>query len=158
MPTITPFLWLHGDVREAAAFYASVFGDAVVEDGMEFPESSPGKVGEIMSTTVDVRGQRLTLFNGGAGPTLTEGFSLFVECHGQDEVDRYWDALVEGGTPNRCGWLTDRFGVTWQIVPDVLGDYLGGPDAEGRGRAMQAMLGMVKLDIAGLRSAYEGTA
>jgi len=101
-------------------------------------------------------GQELVLLNGGPVYQLTPAFSLFVSVEGQDEVDRYWDALIDGGEPSRCGWLVDRFGVSWQIVPTALGRLMGDPDRERAGRVTQAMLGMVKLDVAALQAAYDG--
>ena len=150
MPTITPFLWFDGRVAEAVRFYTTVFGDSAIL------EESPGPDGELFMARLRLAGQELVLLNGGPVYQLTPAFSLFVSVEGQDEVDRYWDALIDGGEPSRCGWLVDRFGVSWQIVPTALGRLMGDPDRERAGRVTQAMLGMVKLDVAALQAAYDG--
>lgn len=150
----TPCLWFDGHVDEALAFYADVFGDVEVES------SSPGGAdGGPLTVVVRIRGQRVMILNGGPHYRLTPAFSFLLTCEDQDEVDRLWDGLVgESGTHSQCGWLEDPFGVSWQVVPRQLFDYVGGPDADGAARAMQAMLAMTKLDVAALRAAYEGTA
>jgi predicted 3-demethylubiquinone-9 3-methyltransferase (glyoxalase superfamily) len=149
MATITPFLWFNGRIREAADFYASVFGaDAVVE-------TSGGPGDELMSATVEALGQRFIIFNGGPHYALTPAFSLFVLVEGQDEVDHYWDALLDGGEMSRCGWLVDRFGVSWQIVPTALPRLMGDPDRAKAQRVIDAMLGMQKLVVAELQAAYD---
>jgi predicted 3-demethylubiquinone-9 3-methyltransferase (glyoxalase superfamily) len=143
MPTITPFLWLDGTSRQAAEFYAAVFGSEAHD--------------QPMGASVEVLGQQLLFLDGGPQHQLTPAFSLMVSCQDQGEVDHYWDALLDGGgEPGRCGWLVDRFGVSWQVVPTTIGQWLGGPDAAGRERAQQAMFAMSKLDEPALRSAYLG--
>jgi len=149
MPTITPFLWFDNQLEEAMSFYASVFGDSAVL-------GTPGPAGEVMMATFRLAGQDFMGLNGGPMYAFTPAISLFVSCEGQDEVDYFWDRLCEGGSPSQCGWLVDRFGLSWQIIPTALGRLLGDPDRERAGRVMQAMLGMVKLDIAGLQAAYDG--
>lgn len=150
--SITPFLWLQSGAAEAADFYANVFDD------VERVSEMPGPGGVPMSVTIRLAGQELTLFNGGPSHKLDAAFSLFVAVETQEEIDYFWDRLLaDGGEPSRCGWLTDKFGVSWQIIPVMLPGVLGGADAEGSGRAMQAMLGMAKLDIAELQAAYDGT-
>jgi predicted 3-demethylubiquinone-9 3-methyltransferase (glyoxalase superfamily) len=143
---VRPFLWFDGNAREAAEFYTSIFPNSSIES------SSP------MSATFQIDGVQFVAFNGGPAYEFTPAISFFVECENQDEVDYFWDKLLaDGGEPSRCGWLTDQFGLSWQIVPDVLGDLINGDDEDGAARAMQAMLGMAKLDIAALRAAYDGT-
>ena len=158
MATLTPFLWFNGRVEEAVEFYTSVFGDSAVEDISRYPEGSPGPAGDVMTATLSLAGQQLTILNGGPEYTLTPAFSFFVACADQAEVDHYWDRLCEGGKPVACGWLEDKFGVSWQVVPTVLGELLADPDPERSQRVMQAMLAMTKLDIAGLQAAHAGAA
>lgn len=152
MTVVTPFLWLNEGASEAADFYTSVFADS------ERISEMPGPGDEPMGVTVRVKDVEFILFNGGPNYELSPAFSLMVECEDQAEIDELWTKLTDGGNESRCGWLEDKFGVSWQIVPKVLPDLLGGPDPDGRERAMQAMLGMVKFDIAALQAAYDGTA
>jgi predicted 3-demethylubiquinone-9 3-methyltransferase (glyoxalase superfamily) len=145
---ITPFLWFNHNADEAIALYTSVFGDTRVLSEQRGPD------GALFSATIEVRGQRLMLLNGGPMFSFNEAFSLFVDCDTQAEIDALWTGLLEGGgTPSRCGWLKDRFGLSWQIVPKVLGQLLVHPDRAVAGRVMQVMLTMSKLDIAGLQAA-----
>jgi predicted 3-demethylubiquinone-9 3-methyltransferase (glyoxalase superfamily) len=153
MPTVTPFLWFDDQLEAALARYAEVFDDFEVVDVRRWPDAMPERGGQVMSARFRLLEQEVMALNGGPHYTLTPAFSLFVACDGQDEIDRYWNALVEGGTPLMCGWLTDRFGVSWQIIPSELDQLLGDPDPERAGRATQAMLTMVKLDLAALRAA-----
>jgi predicted 3-demethylubiquinone-9 3-methyltransferase (glyoxalase superfamily) len=146
---ITPFLWFDGDVEEAANFYASVFKDARVES---VHRPAPGKPAQ--SATVTLRGQRLHVFNGGPHYKLTPAFSLMVDCETQEEVDELWDKLSAGGAKSRCGWLQDRYGLSWQIVPTILPRLLRDKDPVKAQRVMQAMLQMDKIDIARLEQAY----
>lgn len=145
MPKVTPFLWFDAQAEEAAAFYVAVF-QACGQD------ASRGEGGR-GSVTFTLAGQDFIAFNGGPHFSFTPAMSLFVRCGDQAEVDRFWDGLSAGGEPGRCGWLKDRFGVSWQVVPDVLKELLGGEDRARAGRVMQAMMGMTKLDIAELRAA-----
>jgi predicted 3-demethylubiquinone-9 3-methyltransferase (glyoxalase superfamily) len=147
---ITPFLWFDRDVEEAAKFYASVFKDAKV-DSVHRP--APGQPAQ--SATVTLRGLKLHLFNGGAHYKLTPAASLFVECETQAEVDELWTKLSAGGAESRCGWLEDRYGLSWQIVPSVLPKLLRDSNPARANAAMQAMLQMGKLDIARLQQAYD---
>jgi predicted 3-demethylubiquinone-9 3-methyltransferase (glyoxalase superfamily) len=146
---ITPFLWFDGDVEEAANFYASVFKDARVES---VHRPAPGKPAQ--SATVTLRGQRLHVFNGGPHYKLTPAFSLMVDCETQEEVDELWEKLSAGGAKSRCGWLQDRYGLSWQIVPTILPRLLRDKDPVKAQRVMQAMLQMDKIDIARLEQAY----
>lgn len=148
MQSITPFLWFDGKAEEAARFYLSVFPDAEILDTM------PGPNGTVLGVTFRLLGQRFTALNGGPQFSFTPAVSFFVSCDTQEEIDRLWDNLVAGGAPQRCGWLTDRFGLSWQIVPAVLGDMLRDADRARAGRVFQAMMGMVKLDIPELQAAY----
>ncbi|MFN8639670.1 MAG: VOC family protein [Dehalococcoidia bacterium] len=144
MLSITPFLWFDDQAAEAARFYTSIFPDSRILD--ETP----------MSVAFEVAGQRVMGLNGGPQFQLNEAFSMFVSCDGQEEVDHYWDALLEGGgEPSMCGWLKDRFGLSWQVIPSLLGQLLSDPDQGRANRVMQAMLGMRKIDCAGLQAAYD---
>jgi predicted 3-demethylubiquinone-9 3-methyltransferase (glyoxalase superfamily) len=159
MPTITPCLWFDGNAEEATAFYASVFPDCEVLAVTRAPADNPStRAGDVLTVSFSISGRPFTALNGGPQFPFTEAISFEIDCADQAEVDRYWAALVEGGGEHGpCGWLKDRFGVSWQVVPHQMADYLGGPDAEGNRRAMEAMLSMGKLDIEELRRAYEGT-
>jgi len=149
VPTITPFLWLDGRVGEAVDFYTSLFDDSAVID------SSPGPDGDVFLATFTLGGQEFMILNGGPHYSLTPAFSMFLSLESQEEVDRYWDALGEGGEPGPCGWLVDRFGVSWQVIPSVLGRLMGDPDPVRAGRVRDAMLAMSKIDVAGLQAAYD---
>jgi predicted 3-demethylubiquinone-9 3-methyltransferase (glyoxalase superfamily) len=154
---ITPFLWFDGNAEEAVTLYASIFpGSKVLETG-RWGEGGPGKPGTVMNMTFELAGQRFHALNGGPEYKFTPAISLFVSCQDQAELDGYWSALLAGGgRPTGCGWLVDRFGLSWQIIPSILGRLLGDPDRAKGGRAMQAMLGMQKLDIAALERAHAG--
>lgn len=158
MSKISPCLWFDGEAEEAAKFYVSLLPDSRIETIQKNSVDSPaGKAGSVLVVEFTLAGQRFMALNGGTRFEYTHAVSFKIDCADQDEVDRLWDALsANGGSVERCGWLKDRFGVSWQIVPSALPKYLGGPDKAGAQRAMQAMLGMVKLDIEGLRRAYEG--
>jgi predicted 3-demethylubiquinone-9 3-methyltransferase (glyoxalase superfamily) len=158
MTSITPCLWFNYDAEEAATFYASVFPDGEVTSIMRAPGDNPsGKRGDVLMVGFTLMGQRFTGLNGGPQFPFSEAVSFEISCEDQAEADRYWHALVEGGGEHsQCGWLKDRFGVSWQVVPKQIGDYLGGPDPEGAARANAAMLQMQRLDVEALRLAYEG--
>ena len=158
MPKITPSLWFDGRAEEAATFYASIFPDSRIDAISRSPSDNPStKAGDVLLVAFTVAGQPFVGINGGPQFPFTEAVSFQIDCADQAEVDRYWEALMEGGgEPGRCGWLKDRFGLSWQVVPREMGAYLGGPDAAGAARAMAAMLRMEKLDVAKLREAYEG--
>ena len=150
MNAITPFLWFDGRIQEAVDLYTSVF------PGTKVLRTTPGPDG-LMSATVEIEGQQLILFNGGPHYTLSPAVSLYVNCETQEEVDRLWEALTaNGGAESRCGWLTDKFGLSWQIIPSALPKLLGDRDRAKAGRAMKAMLGMGKISIAELERAAEG--
>lgn len=160
MPSLTPNLWFDRNAEEAAEFYVSVFPNSSVDAVTRSPSDNPStKAGEVLLVSFTLDGTRFTGINGGPMFTFTEAISFEIDCADQAEVDRYWDALVAGGGEHgQCGWLKDRFGLSWQVVPREMGGYLGGPDAEGRARAMDAMLKMQKLDVEGMRRAYEAAA
>jgi predicted 3-demethylubiquinone-9 3-methyltransferase (glyoxalase superfamily) len=158
MSKVSPCLWFDGEAEEAAKFYVSLLPDSRIETIQRNIIDSPaGKAGTVLVAEFTLAGQRFMALNGGKAFDFTHAISFKIDCADQAEVDRLWDALLaDGGAAERCGWLKDRFGVSWQIVPTALPTYLGGSDAAGARRAMQAMMGMVKLDIEGLRRAYEG--
>jgi predicted 3-demethylubiquinone-9 3-methyltransferase (glyoxalase superfamily) len=149
---VTPMLWFDGQAEEAARLYVSIFEDA------EIGSISRQQDGSALVVEFSLAGQRFTALNGGPHYTFTPAVSFVVDCETQEEVDHYWDRLGEGGDPEaqQCGWLADRFGVSWQIVPRQLSEYMSDPDAEKAGRTMKAMLQMKKLDIAGLKLAHDG--
>jgi predicted 3-demethylubiquinone-9 3-methyltransferase (glyoxalase superfamily) len=158
MSKISPCLWFDGEAEEAAKFYVSLLPDSRIEHVQKNPVDSPGgKAGTVLVVDFTLAGQRFMALNGGMRFEYTHAVSFKIDCTDQAEVDRLWDALCsDGGQAERCGWLKDRYGVSWQIVPTALVQYLGGSDAAGAQRAMAAMLQMTRLDIAGLKRAYEG--
>ena len=155
MQKITPFLWFNDQAEEAMNFYTSIFKKSKIGSVSRYGEGGPGQPGSVMSATFELDGQEFMALNGGPLFTFTEAISFFVNCETQAEVDELWEKLTEGGEESQCGWLKDKFGLSWQIVPSVLGELLNDPDAEKAGRVMNAMLQMKKIDIAGLRAAYE---
>ena len=156
MPQVQPFVWFDGSLAEAVDFYASLFPDGTVTSRSEYPPGSPGPEGELMTASVRLGGQDIVFLNGGPQYQLTPAFSLLVTCADQDEIDRFWAAFSEGGETMQCGWVTDRYGLTWQVVPEQLEKLLGDPDPQRAQRATEAMLQMVKLDIAELEAAAAG--
>jgi predicted 3-demethylubiquinone-9 3-methyltransferase (glyoxalase superfamily) len=156
MQKITPFLWFDANAEEAVNYYTSIFPNSSIEHVERYGKDSPGTEGSVMVIAFTLNGQAFNALNGGPVYQLTPAISFVVNCEDQAEVDHYWDHLLAGGKADQCGWLTDKFGVTWQIVPKALGELLGDPDPQKAYRAMQAMLKMVKLDIAELRKASEG--
>ncbi len=157
MKKITPFLWFDDQAEEAMNFYVSVFPDSRVLNVSRYGDDAPGPKGRIMSATFELNGQQFMALNGGPQDFhFSEAISFFVDCETQAEVDRLWDRLTEGGEPGPCGWLKDKYGLSWQIVSTALGEMLNDPDPAKASRVMQAMLKMSKIEIAGLRQAYEG--
>jgi predicted 3-demethylubiquinone-9 3-methyltransferase (glyoxalase superfamily) len=158
MSKISPCLWFDGEAEAAAKFYVSLLPDSRIEKVQKNIVDTPGgKAGSVLLVEFTLAGQRFMALNGGMRFEYTHAVSFKIDCADQAEVDRLWDALsADGGQAERCGWLRDRYGVFWQIVPTALAQYLGGPDPAGARRAVAAMLQMVKLDIAGLKRAYEG--
>lgn len=157
MQKITPFLWFDGKAEEAMNFYTSIFADSKIESVTRYGEGGPGPKGAVMSGTFQLNGQTFMALNGGPQFTFSPAVSFFVNCETQEEIDELWEKLSEGGEPGRCGWLTDKFGLSWQIIPKILGELLQDKDAEKSARVMQAMLQMDKLDIEALKRAYEGS-
>jgi predicted 3-demethylubiquinone-9 3-methyltransferase (glyoxalase superfamily) len=153
---ITPCLWFDGQAEEAVALYTSLLPDSEVTQVSRYGEAGPGTPGTVMVMGFRLLGQDFLAVNGGPDYQFTPAVSLMVNCENQDEIDRLWERLGEGGGYDGCGWLRDRFGVSWQIVPTAMGELLGDPDPEKSGRAMQAMLKMQKLDIQTLRDAHAG--
>jgi predicted 3-demethylubiquinone-9 3-methyltransferase (glyoxalase superfamily) len=154
---ITPFLWFDNQAEEAMKLYVSVFKDSEVLNVSRYGEAGPGEPGSVMTASFRLNGQEFVALNGGPMFTFTEAVSFVIDCADQAEVDYYWNALTTGGgEPGACGWLKDRFGLSWQVVPKALNELIGGPDPEGAQRAMQAMLQMSKLDVAALQRAYDG--
>jgi len=155
MQKIVPFLWFDGKAEEAANYYVSIFKNAKLGTIRRYGDAGPGPKGSAMSVEFDLDGQHFIALNGGPQFTFTPAISFFVNCETQEEVDELWDKLSAGGKPNRCGWLQDKFGLSWQIIPTALGKLMGDPDPEKSKRVMQAMLGMAKIDITGLQRAYD---
>ena len=158
MQKIVPFLWFDGQADEAVNFYTSIFKNATITSVTRYGDAGPGPKGSIMSATFELDGQEFYALNGGPMFKFSPAISFFVKCETQEEVDYYWSKLAAGGQTNQCGWLQDKFGVSWQVVPTLLGKLLGDKDAAKANRVMQAMLKMTKLDVAGLQRAYDGQA
>jgi predicted 3-demethylubiquinone-9 3-methyltransferase (glyoxalase superfamily) len=155
MQKITPFLWFHGRAEEAADFYTSIFSDSKITGIARYGEGTPAPKGTVMTVRFLLQGQEFVALNGGPHFTFSPAISFAVNCETQDEVDRYWQQLSAGGEEGQCGWLTDKFGVSWQIVPTTLVKLLSSEDAAGAQRAMTAMLQMKKIDISLLEQAYK---
>jgi predicted 3-demethylubiquinone-9 3-methyltransferase (glyoxalase superfamily) len=155
MQKITPFLWFDNNAGEAIEFYLSVFKDAKIVNATRYGKGGPGPEGAIMTATFQLYGQEFMALNGGPMFKFTEAISLFVKCDTQEEIDEFWEKLSAGGAKSRCGWLKDKYGLSWQIVPTALGEYLG-RDAATSQRVMGALMQMDKLDIKGLKKAYDG--
>ena len=155
MQKIVPFLWFNDQAEEAMAFYVSIFKNSKVVSVTRYGDAGPGPKGTVMMATFQLEGQDFYALNGGPQFSFTPAISLYVNCETQEEIDELWNKLSEGGEPNQCGWLRDKYGVSWQIVPTVLGKMLQDKDPTRSRRVMQAMLEMDKLDIARLKQAYE---
>jgi len=153
MQKITPFLWFDGNAEEAANFYISIFKNSKMGKISRYGDAGPGPKGSAMSVTFQIEGQEFFALNGGPQFKFTPAISFFVNCETQQEVDELWDKLSAGGRTDRCGWLQDKFGVSWQVIPTVLGQLLGDKDPQRAKRAMQAMLQMTKIDIKKLQQA-----
>ena len=154
MQKITPFLWFDGNAEEAVNFYVSVFKNSKVLRLTRYGDAGPGPKGTVMSATFQLEGQEFFALNGGPQFTFTPAISFFVNCEIQDEVDDLWDKLSAGGEKQRCGWLKDKYGVSWQIIPSALGKMLQDKDAGNSKKALEAMLQMEKIDIKTLEQAY----
>ena len=155
MKGITACLWFDTEGEEAAKFYTSLFPNSTITDVARYGSAGPRPEGSVMTVSFELDGQRICALNGGPDFTFNEAVSFMVECADQDEVDHYWNALSEGGEEGPCGWLKDRYGLSWQIVPKALHDLLEDPDRERAQRVMAAMLKMGKIEIAGLEAAAQ---
>jgi predicted 3-demethylubiquinone-9 3-methyltransferase (glyoxalase superfamily) len=152
---ITPFLWFDNQAEEAMNFYISLFRNSKPGRVSRYGEAGPGPKGTVMVASFELEGQKFIALNGGPHFKFTEAVSFVVNCETQDEVDTFWEKLSAGGSKGQCGWLKDKFGLSWQIVPTILGDLMSGPDPEKSKRVMTAMLQMTKLDISALKRAHE---
>ena len=156
MQKISPFLWFDGQAQEAVAFYLSVFPHAKAGKVMRFGDAGPGPKGSVLTASFELDGQEFTAINGGPEYKFTPAISFMIPCDTQQKVDDYWRKLTaDGGQPVQCGWLTDKYGVSWQVTPVVLRDMLMDKDPARANRVMQAMMKMVKIDIAALERAYD---
>lgn len=156
MQKITPFLWFDGNAEEAINFYVNIFKNSQILSMSRYGEGGPVQAGTVMIGVFDLEGQRFMALNGGPTPTFSPAISFFVDCVTQDEVDDLWYKLSEGGQTQQCGWLKDKFGVSWQIIPSALGELMNDPDPLKAGRVMQAMMKMTKIDILQLQRAHAG--
>jgi predicted 3-demethylubiquinone-9 3-methyltransferase (glyoxalase superfamily) len=156
MPKITPFLWFDKEAEEAMNFYVSIFKNSKAGTVTRYGDAGPGPQGRVMTASFELDGQPFTAPNGGPQFKFTEAISFVVHCKTQEEVDQYWNKLSAGGETQQCGWLKDKFGLSWQIVPDALIELMSDPDSAKSKRVMQAMLKMTKIDIAKLREAHKG--
>src|SRR5215469_11329090 len=155
MQKITPFLWFDNQAEEAMHFYTSIFRNSRVGKVSRYGDAGPGPKGSVMSATFQLEGQEFMALNGGPHFQFTPAISFFVNCETQAEVDELWEKLSEGGETQQCGWLKDKFGLSWQIIPSALGRMLGDKDAKKSQRVMKAMLQMTKIDVNGLQRAYD---
>jgi predicted 3-demethylubiquinone-9 3-methyltransferase (glyoxalase superfamily) len=153
---ITPNLWFDGEAEQAADFYTSVFKDSRIVFKARYPEGTPGQAGTVMTVEFELNGQRFVGINGGPQFKFDEAVSFAITCEDQDEIDYYWEQLSEGGSEGPCGWLKDKFGLSWQVVPTGMEELFGDPDPTRAERAMKAMLEMSKIDVAALRAAADG--
>ena len=160
MSKIAPCLWFDGEAEEAAKFYVSLLPDSRIDKIMRSPSDYPGgSKGQVLTVDFTLAGQQYMGLNGGPEFKFTEAISFTINCEDQAEVDRYWDALIaDGGAPVQCGWLKDRYGLSWQITPTILPRLMADPDPEKARRVMEAMMKMVKIDVAAVKAAYEGGA
>jgi predicted 3-demethylubiquinone-9 3-methyltransferase (glyoxalase superfamily) len=155
MQKITPFLWFNDQAEEAVIFYTSIFKNSKIGTISRYGDVGPGQAGKVMSANFELGGQEFMALNGGPVFTFTPAISFFVNCETQEEVDEFWEKLSQGGEKQKCGWLKDKFGVSWQIVPTALGELLSDRNVQKSQKVMQAMLQMEKIDIKGLKLAYE---
>jgi predicted 3-demethylubiquinone-9 3-methyltransferase (glyoxalase superfamily) len=158
MQKITTYLWFDHQAEEAATFYTSLFANSEIVEVSRYGDAGPGPKGQAMTVKFKLAGQEFLALNGGPHFSFTEAISLLVDCEDQQEVDRLWQRLSEGGEPGQCGWVKDRYGLSWQIIPRALVELLADPDPVKAKGAMEAMLGMQKIDIARLRQAAEDAA
>ncbi len=153
---VTPFLWFDIEAEEAARFYASVFPHSRIISVSRYSSAKTDREGQVMTVDFELRGQRFVALNGGPQYRFSEAISFVISCEDQAEIDYYWERLTDGGEEGPCGWLKDRFGLSWQVVPSHMGELMGGGDPAAARRAFEAMMGMRKLDIAALQAAREG--
>ena len=158
MPRITPNLWFDTQSLEAAEFYVSVFPNSKITNVTHYGDAGPREAGMVLTVDFVLDGQAYTAINGGTQFTFDEAVSFLISCADQDEVDYYWDKLTEGGELSQCGWLKDKFGLSWQVIPVGMEDLMKDPDPERSRRAMEAMFGMVKIDLAAMQAAADGAA
>jgi len=158
MPRITPFLWFDSQAEEAARFYVSIFKNSKIVKVARYGEAGPGPKGSVMTVVFELEGQEFIALNGGPQFKFTEAISFSVSCNTQKEVDEFWEKLSKGGEEGPCGWLKDKYGLSWQINPAILGEMLSDPDPKKSRRVMEAMLKMKKIDIAALKKAYDAAA
>lgn len=156
MPRITPNLWFDTQGEEAAKFYVSIFPTSEITDVTRYTEAGPGPAGSVLTVDFTLDGQPFTAINGGPHFRFTEAISLLITCADQEEIDYYWDRLTIGGEESQCGWLKDKYGLSWQVVPEGMNEVLNDPDPTRGQRAMEAVLGMKKLDVAAIFAAAEG--
>jgi predicted 3-demethylubiquinone-9 3-methyltransferase (glyoxalase superfamily) len=156
--TIVPNLWFDTEAEEAAAFYCGVFPNSRIVGVARYTEAGPGTPGSVMTVEFELDGQRFVAINGGPQFHFDEAVSFLITCADQEELDFYWERLTDGGAESQCGWLKDRYGLSWQVVPTGMEELYADPDPERARRAMEAMLGMRKLDVAALRAAADGVA
>ena len=156
MQKIIPFLWYDSQAEEAAKFYTSIFKQSKITNLTRYGAAGPGPAGSVMTVAFELDGQEFIALNGGPQFKFTEAISLSVTCTTQEEVDHFWEKLSEGGEQGPCGWLKDKYGLSWQVNPTILGEMLADPDPRKAGRVMEAMLKMKKIDIKVLKQAYEG--
>ena len=156
MSTISPFLWFDSEAEEAANYYVSIFKNSKITNVTHYGEAGPGPAGSVMTVAFELDGQEFTALNGGPQYKFTPAVSFAISCKTQDEVNYYWDKFASEGQEVQCGWVRDKYGLSWQVVPEGISDVLAGDDEEGSQRAMEAMFQMKKLDIDILRRAYAG--
>jgi predicted 3-demethylubiquinone-9 3-methyltransferase (glyoxalase superfamily) len=155
MPRITPNLWFDTEAEEAAKYYCSVFPNSKITNVLHYTDAGPGPAGTVVTVEFELDGQPFVGINGGPAFTFDEAVSMQIDCRDQDEVDYYWNTLTEQGEESQCGWLKDKYGFSWQVVPEGLVELFQDPDEGRASRAMEAMLGMKKLDIAAIRAAAD---
>jgi predicted 3-demethylubiquinone-9 3-methyltransferase (glyoxalase superfamily) len=153
---ITPFLWFDGNAEQAINFYTSIFKDSKIINASRYGDAGPGHKGSLMTASFQLQGQEFMALNGGPQFKFTEAVSFFVKCETQAEVDNFWEKLSAGGQKSQCGWLKDKYGLSWQIIPETLGKLLSDKDSEKSKRVMMAMLKMSKIEIKKLQDAYDG--
>lgn len=156
MQKITPFLWFDNNAEEALNFYTSIFKNSEITQVARYGDAGPGPKGSLMTARFNLEGQEFIALNGGPHYKFTPAVSFLIDCKSQEEIDHYWDKLLEGGQAQQCGWLVDKYGLSWQVVPTILPKYLSDKDPAKSSRVMQVMMKMVKLDIQQLEDAYKG--